>query len=116
LKKEEEMITIRMWNVEPKEMCRQHLLGEHLEMHMFVGTFNQHKSLDGYIKNRLVELHNVEKRHRKLSIEMTRRGYKHKTPLSFYFNGRAGKVDSETNKKELSKRCKECRRLQNGKG
>lgn len=25
-----------MWGVDPSAMCRNHLLGEHVEMHMFV--------------------------------------------------------------------------------
>ena len=28
---------MRMWNVDVTKMCNKHLLGEHVEMHMFVG-------------------------------------------------------------------------------
>ncbi len=46
---------MRMWNVLPEYLCRKHLLGEHVEMHMFVGTIKRGVSLNGYIKNKLVE-------------------------------------------------------------
>ena len=29
---------MRMWGVDPKQMCRQHLLGEHVELHMQAGA------------------------------------------------------------------------------
>ena len=32
---------MRMWMIDPKLLCRKHLLGEHLEIHMFVGTINK---------------------------------------------------------------------------
>ena len=32
---------MRMWNVDPKLMCNKHLLGEHVEMHMFFGTIQK---------------------------------------------------------------------------
>lgn len=41
---------MRMWKVNPKNMCRQHLLGEHVECHMFVGAILKGISLSGYIK------------------------------------------------------------------
>lgn len=42
---------MRMWMVPPELMCRQHLLGEHVELHMFVGAINKGTSvvtLPGY--------------------------------------------------------------------
>ena len=32
---------MRDWKVNPKLLCRQHLLGNHLEVHMFVGTLRR---------------------------------------------------------------------------
>jgi hypothetical protein len=29
---------MRMWMVPPKVMCRKHLLGEHVEIHMLAGS------------------------------------------------------------------------------
>ena len=92
-------------------MCDQHLLGEHVEMHMFVGCLKQDKSIAGYIDNDLVEVHNIGKRHDRLVKEMKRRGFKHKSKLPEYKqkNEKLGKVDTVKNKKELFKRCKKCR-------
>lgn len=70
-----------MWNVDPTKMCRQHLLGEHLEMHMFVGALRNGKNLYGYIENGLVCLCEVVSRHNLLAQEMVNRGYNHKSPL-----------------------------------
>jgi hypothetical protein len=102
---------MRMWNIEPKKMCRQHLLGEHVECHMFVGCLNKNKSIQGYIDKGLVEVHNIEKRHNKLVCEMKRRGFNHKSPLPKYKNKIAGKINSKMNTIELNKRCPECRKM-----
>jgi hypothetical protein len=37
-----------MWMVDPRQMCRQHLLGEHNELHMFAGTMRKGIGLAGY--------------------------------------------------------------------
>ena len=47
---------MRMWMVPPSKMCRQHLLGEHVEIHMLVGTMRKGKSMQGFYDNRLVDL------------------------------------------------------------
>ena len=99
---------MRMWNVNPELMCRNHLLGEHVECHMFVGTLNKNKNVDGYLKKGLLEIHNIEKRHEQLVKEMKKRGYNHKSPLPNYKKIKRGKVDVGKNKKELFKRCKRC--------
>ena len=54
---------MRMWMIDPTMLCMKHLLGEHVELHMFVGTINKNKKLDGYRKNGLVEIHNIQSRH-----------------------------------------------------
>jgi len=97
-----------MWNVNTKGMCNQHLLGEHVECHMFVGTLNQGKSVQGYLDNGLLEIHNLKKRHDELSKEMERRGMNHKSKLPLYKKIRLGKIDSAKNIHELNKRCNEC--------
>ena len=105
---------MRMWNVDTKLMCRKHLLGEHVEMHMFVGTINEGKNIQGYLDNELIETGNIQKRHEKLVKEMKKRGYKHNSPLVFETEDSAGFVDKENNLIVLRSRCKECRRLQDG--
>jgi len=102
---------MRMWKVNPKLMCRKHLLGEHLEMHMFVGCLKKGKSLVGYIKKELVELHFLVARHHQLATEMVQRGYNHNSPIGGFPHRVGGKVDTNKSLKELSKRCPECRRL-----
>ena len=105
---------MRMWNISPNEMCRAHLLGEHVEMHMFAGCLAKNKNLNGYVKKGLIETHNIENRHNKLVKEMKRRGYNHNSPLPIRnIKGRAGIIDVNKNKEELSRRCKKCRKLMN---
>ena len=99
---------MRMWNINPKLMCDKHLLGEHVEMHMFVGTLNQRKNIQGYLNNQLIEVHNINKRHNELIKEMKRRGMKHVSELPKFKSFEAGYVDSELNLKELRRRCKDC--------
>ena len=36
---------MRMWLVPPSHMCRKHLLGEHVELHMLLGTLKKGKSI-----------------------------------------------------------------------
>ena len=50
---------MRMWMVDPRIMCRQHLLGEHVEIHMFVGAISRGKSVKGYLEKGLLEVHNM---------------------------------------------------------
>jgi hypothetical protein len=109
---------MRMWNVDPKLLCRQHLLGEHLETHYFIGTIKKGKSIKGYIDGGLVEVHNILRRHDELAEEMKRRGYKHSHNPDLYDCElwECGCVDSEQNIVELHRRCKDCReRIENGK-
>lgn len=61
---------MRMWMVNPRIMCRQHLLGEHVEIHMFIGTLNRKKSVKGYLEKGLLEIHNLYARHEILVEEM----------------------------------------------
>ena len=68
---------MRMWMINPKILCKQHLLGEHVEIHMLVGTINLNKSINGYIKKGLVEVHNLYSRHEELVEEMKNRRFNH---------------------------------------
>lgn len=75
---------MRIWDIEPAELCRQHLLGEHRELH---GLWNiLTRDLPGYRQHpetrrwegKLAALH---RRHEALVAEMHRRGYHHASPL-----------------------------------
>lgn len=101
---------MRMWNVNPEKMCRQHLLGEHLEMHMFKGAILNNKNILGY-ENGLLKKGLIKIRHDRLAKEMLFRGYNHKTSMRKFNEGKGGFVDVKANLKEILRRCKECSKL-----
>jgi hypothetical protein len=111
---------MRMWNVDPKFMCNKHLLGEHLEMHMFAGSIEKGKNIKGFIDKGLVDIAGIMPRHQELIIEMESRGMKHKSPLIFsIYSDKAydtimhygtGKVDSSESARILFSRCSDCLR------
>ena len=84
-----------MWKVNPELMCRKHLLGEHLEMHMFIGCLLKGKNIQGYINKGLIEVDKIRERHEQLKEEMEKRGYVHNSPLKYFpvFILNNGKVD-----------------------
>lgn len=98
-----------MWMVDPSKLCRQHLLGEHKELHMLVGTILKGTSIKGYIDGDLAEIHSIKTRHKELVDEMEKRGYQHKSPLKKFLGWKAGKVDLEKSKRDLIERCSICR-------
>jgi hypothetical protein len=104
--------------VDPKIMCRKHLLGEHVELHMIVGSINKGNKVDGYIKNNLIEPGSLQARHLQLLNEMAKRGYNHNSPLPliYPFSNRIKltneqynyKIDRKASKQELLNRCSAC--------
>jgi hypothetical protein len=98
-----------MWNVNTKKMCRQHLLGEHKELHQAVGSLRKGRSLEGHIKKGQLEIHNIRARHVQLVQEMKARGYKHNSPLKSFDSKKSGKINKKANERELAKRCKNCK-------
>ncbi len=101
----------RMWMIDPKKMCRAHLLGEHKELHQLIGSLNKGKSVQGHLDKGQIEIHSIKKRHEQLVKEMLSRGYKHMSPLPKFKDYKAGKINISENEKELIKRCKDCREL-----
>lgn len=75
----------RMWMVNPKIMCRQHLLGEHKEIHQLVGLIQRLKisQLKGHLVRKQVTINCfiIAMRHDELVKEMINRNYNHKTEL-----------------------------------
>lgn len=100
---------MRMWNIPPEKLCQKHLCGEHLEMHMFVGTIKRGNRIDGYVRNKLVDTRNIQRRHDELAAEMLRRGYNHKSPMDYEDMLSQGEIDVEFNRADLMARCPECR-------
>jgi len=100
---------MRQWNVNPEILCTKHLLGEHVESHMYMGCIKKGTSLKGYIDKGLVEVHNITKRHNELVNEMIKRGMNHKTPIEEFICEEIGYVNSEKNIEELKRRCIKCR-------
>jgi len=105
-----------MWMVDPAIMCRKHLLGEHVELHMLIGTIKKGVSIRGYVEKGLVEPFHIHLRHSQLVEEMEKRGYKHlsmiENPVDLIKLGSKelnAVVDREESLKELLRRCSECR-------
>lgn len=105
---------MRMWMVDPKIMCRKHLMGEHVELHMLVGTLERKKSIRGFVVNGLLEPLSIKRRHQDLVEEILARGYNHKSPLvvpSFEYltaEEMNARVDREKSLADLLARCGEC--------
>lgn len=107
---------MRQWHVNPKILCRKHLLGEHVEHHMFVGAILKNKSLNGYLEKNLLSLTTLISRHDELAKEMINRGYNHFSELpEFNLNNFSEeelqiKVDINKSLFDLLSRCEECRK------
>jgi hypothetical protein len=75
---------VRIWDVPTAMLCRQHLLGEHRELHAVWTVLTQGKQ--GYARHPETirwdgKLAALYARHETLVAEMTRRGYRHGSPL-----------------------------------
>ena len=101
-----------MWMVNPTIMCREHLLGEHAEIHMFVGTIDRGHSVRGYVENGLLEVHSLFNRHAELVQEMKRRNYRHNSEIDTKWKeaAKTGTIDRQKNLKQLINRCSRCSR------
>lgn len=105
---------MRMWMVDPRIMCRQHLLGEHNEIHMFVGAINRGQRLGGYISNNLLDMSKLHERHEALALEMTTRGFTHNSKLPDFDTSkypehqRRTPINSQKSLADLLARCNKC--------
>lgn len=101
--------------VRPSTMCRKHLLGEHVELHMFVGHLRKLGHIRGYVENNLVEPQSIVSRHAELVEEILRRGYRHESPISepqtlhLFDQEYEAVVDRDSAAAELYRRCPDCR-------
>lgn len=75
---------MRVWDLPLKHLCRQHLLGEHRELHALWTILREGRS--GYARHPETlrwegRLPALAKRHALQARELERRGYAHKSPL-----------------------------------
>jgi hypothetical protein len=88
---------MRIWDIEPKRLCRNHLLGEHRELHAIWVILT--KDRKGYSRHPETirwkgKLKALCLRHDVLVKEMKKRGYRHKSNL----NSRLSKGGRRQNK------------------
>lgn len=75
---------MRIWGIEPEILCRNHLLGEHRELHAIWTILTKHRK--GYSRHPEVlrwkgKLKALYLRHSKLVEEFCQRGYNHGSNL-----------------------------------
>ncbi len=76
---------MRVWDIAPGKLCRNHLLGEHREIHAIWSILTRNKK--GYCRHPETlrwkgKLKALFLRHKKLVLQMASRGYQHKSNLS----------------------------------
>ncbi len=75
---------MRIWDLPPKILCRNHLLGEHRELHAVWVVLTENKKGYSHHPETLRwkgHLKALFLRHQKLVEEMSRRGYRHRSLL-----------------------------------
>lgn len=101
---------MRIWDLPPRELCRQHLLGEHRELHGLWNILTRHEGRGGYSRHpetlRWVgKTAALYRRHEALVREMERRGYRHISPLDETLAGGSDRqrayIDSPARQREL---------------
>lgn len=112
---------MRMWMCDPRILCRKHLCGMHVELHMFIGSINKGINMKGFINNDLLEPLSIKSCHEIISREMIKRGYNHKSDLNEMDINNAlkklpkeylyHKINSENSLNELISRCSKCKEL-----
>jgi hypothetical protein len=75
---------MRIWDLPPEKLCREHLLGEHYELHALWAIIIRNRK--GYARHPETlrwkgKLRALYLRHQKLVREMKARGYRHRSPL-----------------------------------
>jgi len=77
-------LEMRIWDIPTEKLCRQHLLGEHRELHALWVILTQGRRGFAHHPETLRwrgKLRALYWRHEELAAEMGRRGYGHATPL-----------------------------------
>jgi len=76
---------VRVWDLDPSVLCRQHLLGEHREIHaIFSILYNGKKGYRNHPEVRRWEgyLQALRIRHDRIAGEMVERGYRHASEIT----------------------------------
>lgn len=104
-----------MWMVNPKFLCKKHLLGEHGELHKFRPTFEKQHNINGRLSPKVqIEPLSMQSRHNQLACEMLLRGMNHNSPyeqpnLSYLTPQQVrATVNVLEAKEDLISRCSEC--------
>lgn len=101
--------------INPKKLCKNHLLGEHNEIHKMVGNIKLKRSISGFIKKNCIEPKSIKRRHTVLVKEMKRRGYNHRSNLSKFDlsylpeNDLNYRINRKESIKDLKNRCDNCK-------
>jgi len=110
----------RLWlGVDVSDLCDDHLLGEHSEMHQEVGTWHRHPHgeavVAGHVEEAQVMPRRIRERHDALAREMAERGMNHDSPLEDFDPSampqptpEAMNGISEANRQRLRRRCDDC--------
>jgi len=110
----------RLWcGVDVADLCDQHLLGEHSEMHQEVGTWLRHPHgeavVEGHVEGAQVVPRMIRDRHDDLAAEMVERGFNHDSPLEDFNPDAMPSVPQErmngiheANRDRLRRRCDDC--------
>lgn len=77
---------MRIWDITVECLCRQHLLGEHREVHGLWNILTKHDGKGGYsvhpeTKRWVGKLAALYQRHQQLEKEIETRGYQHRSTL-----------------------------------
>jgi len=104
-----------MWGINPKLLCRQHLLGEHNEIHKHRHNFVKQHSISKRVSP-VVQIapEQMKKRHDELVREMIARGYNHNSPYEqpdlshLKPEERYAEIDTNVSILDLTLRCSEC--------
>lgn len=105
---------MRMWMVDPRILCKKHLLGEHGEIHKHRHNFEKRHSMNKRIELGQIEPSSMKIRHDILAEEMLRRKYNHQSPyeqpdISYLPESQQTfMVDVDSSLRDLLNRCSEC--------
>jgi hypothetical protein len=105
---------MRQWHVSCDCLCNKHLLGEHVEHHMFRAILVKGMKTDGYVNDGLLLPGTLEARHNTVAAEMVKRGMNHTSEFPHIATDtwRLGSMDRfsiSDNLRELARRCIACR-------